>query len=448
MKRYFCFLIGAILSLCNCSAPIYVTKTVTTQPAAPPEQYNNGYDNGSVGYDAFYNQLSPYGTWIDYPDYGYVWSPNTGPDFRPYATNGHWVYTDYGWTWYSDYDWGWATFHYGRWFYEDGYGWLWKPGKEWAPAWVTWGQSGDYYGWAPIAPNVPNENNWQPPQHYWNFVPAKQVTNVNVNNYVVNTTNNVTVVNNITNNVTIINNVNNVTNNNATNNVTNNNIVNNKTVYNGGPKVKDVERATNSPVQHVVINQSAKAGGSSLSGNQLTIYHPVVKATANGDVKPIPTNVQTYHPASRGNNQNAGRNNDVSPQNAGNPVPTAEKPVTQPIKPIQQQPVNTNQNNYYHTVQQPVQPVIHQPQAPGSSNNNQINNPNKPVAPLVVKPTNPIIVQPHNTNQNGNSQQKPQVRPVIVPANNAPAKPANPKQPKPQKNNKSDSLRMIHRANN
>ena len=216
MKKFVFFLMALPLFFSYCTAPHYVTTTVTYDSA--PQ------NNTPVGYDAFYNELSPYGTWIDYPGYGYVWSPNAEPGFRPYSSQGHWVYSDYGWTWVSDYSWGWAPFHYGRWFYEDSYGWLWMPGREWAPAWVTWGQSGNYYGWAPISPNLNINNGYTPPQHYWNFVPAERITSSNINNYTVNNTNNVTVVNNITRNVTTFNN-------NNTTNITNNNVTNNTINY-------------------------------------------------------------------------------------------------------------------------------------------------------------------------------------------------------------------------
>src|SRR5689334_15960677 len=58
----------------------------------------------SVSYQTFYDDLSPYGEWIDNPDYGYVWVPEVD-DFRPYNTGGHWVWTDdYEWMWASDYE--------------------------------------------------------------------------------------------------------------------------------------------------------------------------------------------------------------------------------------------------------------------------------------------------------------------------------------------------------
>jgi len=108
----------------------------------------------AASFQLFYDELSPYGMWVDYPNYGYVWIPNVDPGFSPYATNGRWIYTDDGWTWVSDYPWGWATFHYGRWDYDNAYGWLWVPDNEWGPAWVSWRRSPGYYGWAPMRPGV------------------------------------------------------------------------------------------------------------------------------------------------------------------------------------------------------------------------------------------------------------------------------------------------------
>ena len=103
-------------------------------------------EGGEISFQTFYDQLQPYGTWVDDATYGNVWIPDVDADFRPYGTAGHWVLTDYGNTWVSDYDWGWAPFHYGRWRYDDYYGWEWIPGYEWGPAWVNWRTGGGYYG--------------------------------------------------------------------------------------------------------------------------------------------------------------------------------------------------------------------------------------------------------------------------------------------------------------
>src|SRR5665647_2087301 len=86
---------------------------------------------GNVSFQVFYDELSPYGQWVDDPNYGYIWIPDAGQDFVPYSSNGYWVLSDYGWTWVSDYNWGWAPFHYGRWDFNNYYGWFWIPDNVW-----------------------------------------------------------------------------------------------------------------------------------------------------------------------------------------------------------------------------------------------------------------------------------------------------------------------------
>jgi hypothetical protein len=103
----------------------------------------------------FEGSLSPYGRWVDDPNYGRVWIPrDAGRDWRPY-TYGRWVYTsDYGWVWVSEEPWGWIAYHYGRWVWTAQYGWVWLPGDEWAPAWVDWCYGAGYVGWAPMPPDA------------------------------------------------------------------------------------------------------------------------------------------------------------------------------------------------------------------------------------------------------------------------------------------------------
>ena len=107
-----------------------------------PKQTFAQQDN--LNYEEFYNELIPYGQWVENPNYGYVWIPTAGPDFTPYLTNGYWMFTDNGWVWISDYEWGWAVFHYGRWDYNGSYGWFCVPDDEWGPSWVTWRRSDDF----------------------------------------------------------------------------------------------------------------------------------------------------------------------------------------------------------------------------------------------------------------------------------------------------------------
>ena len=91
-----------------------------------------------LGIDYFIDKLSPYGNWLWTDEYGWVWQPDgLGDDWRPF-TYGHWVYSDYGWTWISHFPWGWAAFHYGAWAHMEGVGWVWVPAGIWYPARVIW----------------------------------------------------------------------------------------------------------------------------------------------------------------------------------------------------------------------------------------------------------------------------------------------------------------------
>jgi hypothetical protein len=105
----------------------------------------------------FYEQLRPYGTWVQVAEYGWCWQPSVAvatAGWRPYFDRGRWLYTDNGWYWQSDYAWGWAPFHYGRWTLHPRHGWLWVPDTTWGPAWVVWRSSAAYCGWAPLPPGA------------------------------------------------------------------------------------------------------------------------------------------------------------------------------------------------------------------------------------------------------------------------------------------------------
>ena len=371
MTKPLLLIVAIFLALSSCG-PSYITvqNPPAYQPPPPPSP-----EPEEVSYQTFYDELSPYGQWIDYPGYGYVWMPNVEPGFKPYATNGHWVYSDAGWVWASDYNWGWATFHYGRWFFDQFHGWMWVPGNEWAPAWVSWRRSPDYYGWAPLGPHVSvgvSISDYNPPSNYWCFVPHQYVNSPHVNNYYVNETRNVTIINN----TTVINNTvvnNNITNNRITNNNTvNNNIVNNNTrnnVYIAGPDATEVSRVTGTAVRPVAIATSNRPGATQISNGQLSIFRPRVNAAApaagsSSQQRMAPARVQTLNnvrpvvnnaepainnqPASGRENRNNAEPQPGSlvPRPANNPPPgnnSAEPPAVQhtPPPPVQNQhPVN------------------------------------------------------------------------------------------------------------
>jgi hypothetical protein len=228
--------------------------------SADAKRYRPAYV--SITIQSFYDELAPFGDWIYTPEYGYVWRPyfDRPEAFRPYSSNGDWVYTEYGWTWVSDYRWGWAPFHYGRWYFDDYMGWMWIPGYEWAPAWVTWGSYNDYYGWAPLGPDI-NVNvnfNWFAPDPWWTFVPCRHFFSNNWRNYIYDRPVHIT---NIT-------------------NITNIYVGNNERGQNQwfrGPRVNDVERYTRKRVRTMGIVESERPDNSRIENGRVNIYSPRVE---------------------------------------------------------------------------------------------------------------------------------------------------------------------------
>lgn len=125
--------------------PTSAVTTVVAAPVAPTV----------VNQQVFYQSLSPYGSWMEVPGYGWCWRPSVAvanTTWQPYCDGGSWLWTDAGWYWNSTYTWGWAPYHYGRWHQHARFGWVWNPGYDWAPAWVAWRSSPTYCGWAPLPP--------------------------------------------------------------------------------------------------------------------------------------------------------------------------------------------------------------------------------------------------------------------------------------------------------
>ena len=132
--------------------------------------------------DVFYDQLSPYGVWVDEPDVGRVFIPDTA-NYVPYS-NGHWEYTNLGFVWVSNEQHAWATTHYGRWAYSQHYGrWYWLPDTAWGPAWVEWRETGSDFGWAPLAPDIVVRAGWQVPVESWHYCSAEHVLDANLVRY-------------------------------------------------------------------------------------------------------------------------------------------------------------------------------------------------------------------------------------------------------------------------
>ncbi len=116
----------------------------------------------SISVEIFYQELAPYGQWIDAPQVGRAFVPHD-PAYRPYR-NGHWSQSRAGFVWVSYDAIGWAVCHYGSWAVLDDGRWAWVPDTEWGPAWVEWRESEDYVGWSPrmayVAPSVAADATW------------------------------------------------------------------------------------------------------------------------------------------------------------------------------------------------------------------------------------------------------------------------------------------------
>lgn len=369
MKNLFYYLLLLVAIACvgaGCTSTTYVAQTPVDQP---------------VTYQTFYDNLSPYGNWIDYPGYGHVWNPRAEMGFRPYASNGQWRYSNDGWAWQSNYNWGWAPFHYGRWLYDDNYGWLWVPGYDWSPAWVTWGRVDNYYAWAPITPEVNigvQYNNWRPHGAYWNVVPREHIGDRNITNVIVQN-NNTTIINNnntnITKNITIINNYNTS----RTNNY-----------YAKGPDVHEVEKYTNqriTPVSFKEVNQFHKPAQQS---NVMEIYRPVVQNPhAQNEGRNLQHN-DAERPGDNGNHlpvnqQSQGNNNNITHDQNIQSRPNKQKPDNIPAA--------VNANNAPITLQK----------------NNNINNSDVQKQDLQHRQNQPVTQPVQNTSPVENTPQPQRV---------------------------------------
>jgi len=228
--------------------------------------------------DLFYDQLAPYGDWVDAGEYGYAWHPrDVGQDWRPYA-DGRWAYTDAGWTWVSEEPYSWAVYHYGRWANLSDVGWIWVPGREWGPAWVSFRRSDHYVGWAPLPPEasfgreVQTISSWS--DSYYDVGPT-QYTFVEVRNFgaprlrefIAPERENVRIIS-------------------ETRNITNIRVQNNG-VYVGGPEYEVISRESAQPIQRLrlerrtdVVVTDRTAFRSSVQGDSLRMAAPLIQSSS------------------------------------------------------------------------------------------------------------------------------------------------------------------------
>lgn len=308
----------------------------------------------AVSYQVFYDELSPYGTWV-YTPYGYVWSPAVEPGFAPYATNGYWAFTDEGWTWVSNYPWGWAPFHYGRWYTDDTYGSIWIPGNVWGPGWVDWQYSGNYYGWAPLGPGMgcgsPN-GYFYGPRTRWTYANGHHFGNHHNKDY------------------HYYNPSHNYAGNYKGKGIDNFKLdKNGKIKYNAGPKKNEIEKFQGKKITPYTIKESDKPG-QKLSNNQFETYKPQIQKNNTKYKKISPAKVgsiKSLKPSIQKNNFGSAtqKNQDVKQKSSstqkGQPVKQKTVQPKQTVQPTKQktvQPKQTIQPSKQKTVQpkQNIQP--------------------------------------------------------------------------------------------
>ncbi len=309
-----------------------IVLTIAIAALINPKQISAQGNN--VNFQIFYDELSPYGDWVDYQNYGYVWVPNVGPNFVPYSTAGYWTLTNYGWTWVSDYEWGWAPFHYGRWSYDNYYGWLWVPDSEWGPSWVNWRRADGYYGWSPMEPGISINLSFNRPYNryndHWMFVRDRDFERRDLNRYFVDRSDNASIISNsiVINTVYIDN--------------------SRHTTYVTGPAREDVQRVTGRRISPVAIRESNQPG-QEMNNGQLRMYRPQVMKNGRSDNRPAPRRIENLENVKRPSERNvpSQQQNNSRQQNMNRDQPTQQPQQTSPAgnRERQQQQNDMRQQN-------------------------------------------------------------------------------------------------------
>ena len=221
-----------------------------------------------VSVDFFHDNLDSYGDWREVGDYGYCWQPrDVSRNWRPYS-DGHWLYTDAGWTWNSEEPYSWAVYHYGRWARVDRIGWVWVPGTEWGPAWVSWRRSPRHVGWAPLPPealfshsvgfSARVDADYDIGPTNYSFVEVRNFGAPRLREFIVEPRQNLTIINQTT-NITRVTYVNNV-------------------VYNEGPQYDVISRETAQPIRRLKLERREE-----LDGDPRTMRAEQLRAKVEGD---------------------------------------------------------------------------------------------------------------------------------------------------------------------
>jgi hypothetical protein len=302
------FLVAVLLTGCLLYVPQGGYDSSGTPPPEerPDDQWR--YDQQDVS--DFYAYLGPQGLWVSYSPYGYVWMPR-GIDYhwRPY-TRGHWVFTDYGWTWMSGERWGWLVYHYGRWGWDRRLGWFWVPGTVWGPSWVAWRWGDAYIGWAPMPPGDDfdprfgyRRHDFAIPGHYWNFIRGQEFMGRDLDRWVLPPERNVTIINYTRLNINIH--------------------VRENHVINDGVSVDHVRGLTNQIVERRQLKDARRPEEAKVEAKDVVVYRPEIRRS------------ETARPKEVLEKDQAAARMDQEPQARGRLVPRASQAEEASIRRVQ-----------------------------------------------------------------------------------------------------------------
>ena len=299
---------------------------------------------------------------------------------------------------------------------------MWIPGNEWAPAWVSWRGSGEYYGWAPLGPQVSVNvalSSYNPPPNYWNFVPRQYIGNPGWHNYYVNENRNVTIISN----TTIINNYSGTD--------------RNRYAYAPGPDPNEVRRVSGNNFSTVQLRE-ANTPGERISGSQYVIYHPRVSSTApasRGDAvgrpaAPAPARYESFNNV-RPTVQQPSNNPRAATQNPSYNPPANNQPSNNPRAAAQNPANNQPSNNPGVATQNPSnnlpvnnpRPAVHNPNPNQQANNHPANSTRSQNAN--GNQSGASSGQPSNTHPNNANHGQPAGRPATTHNPNNGQRPAN-----------------------
>lgn len=286
MKKRFVIVILAVLAAAACLVYVPVEDGPFDRTDREDRYDRDDENDADVDISYFYEQLSPYGAWVNNPPFGYVWIPRVGRHWRPYAY-GRWVWTDYGWAFVSRDRWGWAVFHYGRWGWERGLGWYWVPDTVWAPAWVSWRWGGRYIGWAPIPPGVPfswrsgfGRRDFDIPGHSWCFLQDRHFMNHDIDRYVLPYERNRAIID--------------------ASSLRGDVRVHNGRVVNDGVDVEAVRRAIQREVPRLELREARRPADAGADDETIRIYRPSVSRNDSARPKDVMEKAEAERQAGRG----------------------------------------------------------------------------------------------------------------------------------------------------